>query len=154
MGLNNNLKTLFEMIQENVHSNEKNMILKMDIEGGEWNILNEINSNILLKFKYIIVEFHINNTYLPIYSNVFKKLNKTHQIFHLHRNNCCGIIKFDGVYICAALEISYVIRENNKFILSSDNFPVKNIDFPNIKNRKDINDILNIYQFENIFQSG
>ena len=41
-GENNNTKTINEIIEENGHTNEKCMILKLDIEGGEWNILNEI----------------------------------------------------------------------------------------------------------------
>ena len=147
----NTMKTLSELIQENGHINEKNMILKLDIEGGEWNIFNDISQDILIQFKYILVEFHFNKKYVEIYSKVFKKLNKTHQIFHLHCNNCCGIINFDDYFICAAIEISFIIKENNTFINSSDYFPIKNIDFPNIKKSEDINLFLNIYQFDNIF---
>ena len=36
------MKTLSELIQDNGHINENNIILKMDIEGSEWNIFNNI----------------------------------------------------------------------------------------------------------------
>ena len=36
----NNIQTLQEMLKENGHLNEKNMIFKMDVEGAEWNVLN------------------------------------------------------------------------------------------------------------------
>ena len=84
---NNEMKTLEELIIENGHLNENNMILKMDIENSEWNVFEEINDKILKQFKYIVGEFHFSKKYESIYSSVFKKLNKTHQIFHLHCNN-------------------------------------------------------------------
>ena len=55
-----NMKTLSELIKENRHTDEKNMILKIDIEGEEWNIFNNISIEILTQFKYILAEFHFN----------------------------------------------------------------------------------------------
>ena len=152
-GENNNTKTFDEILEENGHKNEKDMILKLDIEGGEWNILNEINQEILLQFKYIIIEFHFTDLSSSKYQEVFKKLNQSHQIFHLHCNNCCPIINFDGYNLCSALEISFIIREKNTFIDYSGYFPLKNIDYKNIENMEDINLFLNIYQFNKIFNS-
>lgn len=39
---NKNIKTLEELIIENAHSSEKNMILKMDKESCEWNSLKDL----------------------------------------------------------------------------------------------------------------
>jgi len=150
-GQKDNMKTLNELLIENGHINEKDMILKIDIEGGEWNIFHNLSKDILIKFKYILVEFHFSRKYASIVLKVLKKLNETHQVFHLHCNNCCPIINFDGQIICSALEISYIIKEKNTFIKSSSYYPVKNIDYQNIKNNLDINDFLNIYQIDNIF---
>ena len=149
----NNMKTFKELLQENGHTNEKNMILKIDIDGGEWNIFSDIDNEILLQFKYIVVEFHFNDLCISQYQKVFKKLNKNHQIFHLHCNNYDSIIKFDGCYICKALEISYIIKENNSFIKFNDFFPVTNLDYKNCKKKMDINFFLNIYQFDNIISN-
>jgi len=41
-----NLKTLEELMKENRHISEKNMILKIDVEGWEWYSLNELNEDI------------------------------------------------------------------------------------------------------------
>ena len=148
---NNNMKSFNEIITENGHINEKNMILKMDIEGAEWKIFKNLDPEIIIKFKYIIVEFHFYNKAISDCLEVLKKINQTHQIFRLHCNNCCSFVNLDGYNICSSLEISYIIRENNIFIKSSDFFPVKNIDAKNIINREEINLFLNMYQFENIF---
>ena len=50
------MKTLDELIKENSHENEKNMILKYDIEGSEWNILYKLKNETLKQFKYIVIE--------------------------------------------------------------------------------------------------
>ena len=147
---NNNMKTMNEIIKENGHMNEKNMILKMDIEGAEWKIFKSLEPEILIKFKYIVVEFHFSNKIIANYLEVLKKINQTHQIFHLHCNNFCSFVNLEGYNICSALEISYTIRENNEFIKSSDFFPIKNIDAKNIKNKDEMNLFLNMYQIENI----
>jgi len=149
----NNMKTLKELLFENGHIKEKNMILKMDIEESEWSVFKEVSTSILKQFKYIIVEFHFNNTFVSKYIKVFKKLNKTHQIFHLHCNNCGEIVKFDGYNICYSLEISFVIRENNSFLKPYDYFPINNIDYKNCENSLDINNFLNIYHINNINQN-
>ena len=70
-----NMKTLYELLKENGHLNEKNMILKIDIESNEWDILNEIQDNILNQFKYIVLELHfIKEEEYELYFNCLKKL--------------------------------------------------------------------------------
>ena len=51
-----NIQTIEEMMKENGHLNEKNMIFKMDVEGAEWNSLKDLSENVLLQFTlyYII----------------------------------------------------------------------------------------------------
>jgi len=147
----NKMKTLNNIIKENGHENEKNMILKLDIEGNEWKVLYNINKEILTQFKYIIIEFHFIIEFKALFLKVFKKMNKTHQIFHLHCNNIGSLINFDNIYICDSLEVSYIIKENNSFVKSSAFFPIKNIDFKNDNKSEDYNNFLNIYQIDNIF---
>ena len=148
-GIFNNMKTLDELIKENSHENEKNMILKIDIEGPEWNILYDLNNEILKMFKYIIIEFHFKIEYKALFIRVLKKLTEFHQIFHLHCNNCATLINIDDINICLSLEVSLIIKENNTFIQSSESYPVKNIDFKNC-NKEDFNNIWNIYHFDNL----
>ena len=94
--INKNMKTLSELIEENGRSNENNMILKMDIESYEWNVLQYLPIKNLLQFKYIVGEFHFSSSGKVNYYNILRKLQETHQIFHIHCNNCGAIIKLDG----------------------------------------------------------
>ena len=66
-----------ELIIENGHSSEKNMILKIDIEHAEWESLKDISDTILSQFKYILIELHFKNqkesNEALLYYNVLKK---------------------------------------------------------------------------------
>ena len=85
--------TLTEMLKQNGHLNETNMILKIDCEGAEWEAYNDLSEEFLSKFKYIVGEFHWfkknmkNPKKAELIIIVFKKLNKTHQVFYKHYHN-------------------------------------------------------------------
>ena len=69
----NNMSSLPELIKENGHSKEENMILKMDIESYEWEVLQDLPINIMKKFKYIVGEFHfIGNDELQYYNTILE----------------------------------------------------------------------------------
>ena len=56
-GKNNNnklLKSFEELIIENGHTSEENMILKMDVEHSEWESLRDLPDKMLSQFKYIL----------------------------------------------------------------------------------------------------
>ena len=139
-----NMKTLDELIKENNHSNEKNMILKIDIESNEWNIFENLTINTLKQFKHIVGEFHFNDKNKYIYLDILKKIQITHQIIHLHCNNCnYNIINFDGYYICPLLEISLIQKEFYSFNKFQSLFPINGLDFPNCKKNKELDFLLN-----------
>ena len=72
-----NLKTLEDLIKINGHTSEKNMILKIDVEGWEWDSLNELSEDVLRQFKYIVIEYHfLESSKEELYYNVLKKYIK------------------------------------------------------------------------------
>ena len=126
---NTNLKNLENLIKENGHTNEENMILKMDIEKWEWESLIDVNEETLNQFKYIAIEYHfvdektVQNEYL--YYNVLKKISKTHQPFYVRCNgNIDYVINFGNNRICHIMEVSYIIRKGNKFIKDDTIYPI------------------------------
>ena len=70
---NNTMKTLPELIQINGHLEEKNMILKLDIESNEWDVFQNLEINNFRQFKYIVGEFHFFNSGKIQYYNIFEK---------------------------------------------------------------------------------
>ena len=84
------MKTLEELIIENGHKNENNMILKIDIEHWEWESLLDLKEDTLNQFKYIAIEYHFKDEKekdnKKLYYNVLKKISKTHQPFYIRCN--------------------------------------------------------------------
>lgn len=124
-----------------------NIFLKMDIEGGEYPWLLQIDEKSLNKFKQIIIEFHgiTNDGWNCNYNDKIKcleKLSKTHYLLHVHGNNYGPVID----NIPDVIELTYV----NKNYFTSDPelntrpLPIINLDFPNWGSN-DIN--LNFYPF-------
>ena len=122
------------LINNNI--SKENMILKMDIEGCEYPII-EKNIDLISKcFSMACIEFHgLNN---PTFYN-FKNKNKIlelmlqkYDIFHMHANNWVER-KFT---VPNVMEISFVRKG---FCLNEPDckYPIKNLDFPNCNNRKD-----------------
>ena len=146
-----NLKTLEHLIIENGHTKEKNMILKIDVEHSEWNSILDLKDDILKQFKYIAIEFHFRTEKLgELYYNVLKKLAKTHQSFYFRCNGSRSkIIAFGNNRICKALEVTYIIKEGNKFIKDENIYPIFEFDYLKSKNNEsEIN--LNLFKLFDI----
>ena len=131
---NKNLTNLEQLIYENGHSNEKDMILKIDIEHWEWESINELNEDTLRQFKYIAIEYHFkdenrfNNQNL--YYNVLKKISKTHQSFYVRCNADRSYkVNFGNNRICHILEVSYIIKKDNQFIKDETIYPIYEFDY-------------------------
>lgn len=67
--------------------NYKNIFLKMDIEGSEFNWIDSMTSEDLNCFSQIVIEIHW--PFDKYRCKMLKKLNKTHYIVHIHGNNYC-----------------------------------------------------------------
>ena len=111
------LKTLEYLLEQNHHENEKNMILKMDVEGAEWGFLQSVSSDVLKQFDQITFELHnlINPENPELLLEALRKINKTHQLIHLHGNNFSDYINVGGKNFARAAEASYVLREKYNF---------------------------------------
>lgn len=138
------LKSLEQLIEDNGHLNEKNMILKIDIEYNEWESLIEVPDKLLKQFKYILIEFHFKDDF-DLYKKVLKKLNKNHQIFYIHCNLCSKVKIIDDLLLCTSLEVSYIIKEGNIFTKDDTIYPVEELQTKCIKGK-------NLKFNENIFK--
>jgi hypothetical protein len=133
-----NLKTLGELIIENGHTMCKNLIMKIDVEGCEWDIFQEAESSVIGQFSQIIVEFHeltftaYNQNYLPIV-NVLKKINQTHQSIHVHANNINLPLWIGKLVLPTELEVTYIRRTEvkDKLVANTRQFPTE-IDQPTL----------------------
>lgn len=67
--------------------NNKNIFLKMDIEGSEFNWIDSMSFEDLKCFSQIVMEIHW--PFDKYRYEMLKKLNQTHYIIHIHGNNFC-----------------------------------------------------------------
>jgi hypothetical protein len=126
------LRTFKDLISQNQHTHCKNMILKMDIEGCEWDVFKETDSHVINQFSQIVVEFHglrPDNDIAKL--DVLKKINETHQSVHIHANS--SIPQWVGdLVLPESIEVTYVRKSDfpGRFTANTRQFPTE-IDQPN-----------------------
>ena len=123
-----------EISIKNILLGHKDLILKVDIEGDEYKILNHVKKD-YKKINLLIIEFH------NITQN-FKKIKKfisksRYRLIHIHGNNYAGLDKFKNPNV---IECTFI--NNKKFKVSrfksKYKYPIPNLDFKNFKRREDI----------------
>lgn len=136
-----NTTNLFKYMDEN-----KNIFLKMDIEGGELEWFKCLSEEQLSCFSQMIVEFHY--PFNEEWKDIFKKINKTHVLVHFH-GNCAGkIVKFKNTVIPSIFECTYVNKKYvNEMTLNTEPLP-SSIDMKNLENCQEID--LNYPPFVNV----
>lgn len=108
-----NFITLSEWIAQNNLESDSNLLLQMDIEGGEYDVLIYEDTNTLASFSAMVVEFHnlqklFEHDFLRMVSAIFEKIYKNFSICHVHPNNCCGIASLDGIEIPRTIEVTFI----------------------------------------------
>ena len=110
-------------------------MLKCDIEGSEFDIINQIVSY-ANRIDMMVFEFHWLDRNEKRFSSAINQIQKDFDIIHIHGNNHCEQLS-TGLPI--ALEVTFL---NKKFrdakIEHVNNLPIKNLDYPNNPNKKDI----------------
>lgn len=112
------------------------LILKIDIEGSEYDSIDEIIKN-NKKIEMIIIEFHDIDKKEDIFIKNVKNLMNDFDIIHLHGNNHCGLTS-SGVPIALEITLMHKIYRP-KEIVYEKNFPINGLDFPNNPLKNDIN---------------
>lgn len=105
--------TLSGWLRKNNLQNESNLLLQMDIEGGEYDVLIYEDSSTLASFSAMVIEFHnlqklFERDFLRMVSAIFEKIYKNFSICHVHPNNCCGIASLDGIDIPRVIEVTFI----------------------------------------------
>jgi hypothetical protein len=112
----------------------KNIFLKIDIEGSEYRIIDEVLRN-ASKINAIAIEFHDTEPLRLVFCDAVQKLKEKFEIIHIHGNNCSPLGS-DG--LPEALEITFVRKSavitNTK---KQTTLPLAGLDNPNNVNRED-----------------
>jgi FkbM family methyltransferase len=114
--------------------NSNPTILKMDIEGSEWAILESTEQAILQKFDQIVIEFHgfldkVKQGQLHIIRTVLVKLLQDFEVVNTHANNYSQHQIFLNYPVVDVIEVSFLRRDLCELTNTSRESNTRN--FPN-----------------------
>ena len=125
-----NLKNIFEKIKSS-----KNL-LKLDIEGGEYSIIKQIDQN-SKNINILIIEFHFIKRKKNLFTSSIKQLLNNFDIVHIHANNYFTLTNKENFF--EVLEVTFVNKKINKYKKDFRyNFPIEDLDFECFPDRKKI----------------
>lgn len=108
--------TLEDLVAKNGHEEHKEMILKLDVEGAEWDVLSHCTPAILSRFSQIVLEIHglreaVGSEKFYMVRSALRNLAATHQPVHVHGNNYTAAIILPGIVLPTCIEASFASRE-------------------------------------------
>ena len=126
----------------------KDLFLKVDIEGDEFNVFAHADEGVLNHFQQIALEVHGlgEPNQREVQLKALENLSKNHNLIHVHYNNYGGDIPvIEGMKCPQYLELTY-LRKDPQYTFSNNNsgFP-EDLDFPNNINYAD--PALNFFPF-------
>jgi hypothetical protein len=98
----NNYISIMDVVNVDMKKFPGDLIAQIDIEGGEYSLLNSISSSALLRFRILLVEVHELDRWIekrffcehikPMLDKIFT----THDLVHSHINNNGGTFRYKG----------------------------------------------------------
>jgi hypothetical protein len=120
--------TLAETLRDAKITAPASGLLKIDIEGGEWDVFEASKPEELNRFSQILIEMHdmgrcVEDAYLARAKRVMKKLTDLFAVFHVHANNWSPLVPVSGVWFPETVEISFANRSRYTFLPTDELFP-------------------------------
>ena len=122
-----------EIFQEFIEPENYQIFLKIDIEGSEYEIIEEI-MNYHKQIRIIVIEFHDIISKVEEFEKLLILLKSKYSLIHTHINNN-GTFNDDMIpNIC---EFTFISKVDFQGILKVDKIPLNGLDYPNNKLRMD-----------------
>jgi hypothetical protein len=136
----NTLETSLPELINQVPLNSR-IILKMDIEGNEWEILESLDGAYLKKFDQMVIEFHgilekAKKDSLDSMQNVIRKLLNFFDVVNIHANNYSSYQIFLNFPLVDVIEVTFLNRQVSDYSRVYNNS--KHLNFPNNPNKPEI----------------
>ena len=133
------LKSLSHILRQNGHEHETGMLLKMDVEGAEYQVFSTEDISVLRQFDQIVLELHnifkFPNNYRQ--NLTFAKLLETHKMVHVHGNNCGKADFYGGLITPDVIGCTFLLKDKYEFEESDKVLPSE-LDYPNNPTRPEI----------------
>lgn len=88
------------------------VIGKIDIEGGEFEVIKNTDVNLLKNFRQLVLEVHLEKAILnQIQLDMFTKLNSVFNTIHIHGNNTAEVFTLNGITMPKVFEITLANKD-------------------------------------------
>lgn len=135
--------SLSDALSANGDNDRSDLVLNIDIEGGEWDILPNLSPHELTPFTQIVMELHgllnaiVDSKFRTRVYESLRVLYATHQLVHVHANNWGAHAMANGVFGYDVLEVTLVRKTDWEFIECDERFP-RDQDRPNCPHRPEL----------------
>jgi hypothetical protein len=135
----------YETLEDWINSTDESdgdLILQMDIEGGEYLSILACPEHVLNRFRIIVIEIHEveswgEGNFFKTADTFFDKLLKNFYVVHNHPNNCCGIVNIGGFLSPRVFELT-LLRKDRAESLGHCKILPHQLDRPNLTDRADL----------------
>lgn len=132
--------TLESWIERNAPTG-KDMLLQMDIEGGEYPVLLSTSRETLRRFRTIVIEFHslellAEQSGFQLIDLAFARLTEDFDVVHAHVNNCTSVQRYKGFALPPVIEFTFHRKDRSTSRTAATEFPHK-LDCGNLAGRRD-----------------
>jgi hypothetical protein len=128
-------RVTLDAIASELNAGPATALLKIDIEGEEWDALAAVGDSSLSPFAQIVIEFHDMGALgapdrLSKCQAVIEKLSRQFQSVHVHGNNHRPFVSIFNIAIPDVLEVTFASRCRYRFTSTTETFPTA-LDMPN-----------------------
>jgi hypothetical protein len=119
-------RTLAEVLREAGDLGRRDLVLKLDIEGDEWDLLADAGPDVLACFRQIVVELHdLDRIHLEHarYRRALEALTRGHAVVHLHANACAPFVGLPPLRFPAVLEATFARRTDVTLVENRETYP-------------------------------
>lgn len=121
---------------------KEDLLLKMDIEGAEYEVLISTPSSVLETFRIMVVEFHyLHKMFDPLvytlYKACFERILRDFHVAHIHPNNCCGSVRKSRIEVPTTMEFTFYNKRRVRVATDEHHFPHA-LDRDNVATKKSL----------------
>ena len=108
--------TLSSWIDRTSKLQDNDLLLQMDIEGAEYNVLVDTSTEVLQRFRILVIEFHsMEALFTPmgfrLIDAVFTKVLGQFSVVHIHPNNCMVRQRYGRFEVPPLMEFTFLRKD-------------------------------------------
>jgi len=119
---------------------DKKIILKIDVEGAEYAVFNDLKTYDLIQNAIqILLEVHYVEQNIENLLEIVGRITNTHTVIHIHANNHSGTFRYKDKNVPRTMEITFIL---NEYVKEGDHvdstYPISGLDSPCNRLEEDI----------------